>query len=78
MTPLKDWERVFDSKDYKSEAVKLSNARFVYEEFSGKYGSSYDDFEAAFPGLRFKYTKLLHAVRKARIVRGEAKSRKHR
>ncbi|KAE9390676.1 hypothetical protein BT96DRAFT_945947 [Gymnopus androsaceus JB14] len=51
MTPLKDWERVFDLKDYKSEAVKLSNAQFVYEEFSGKYGSSYDDFEAAFPGL---------------------------
>ncbi|KAF8825648.1 hypothetical protein HHX47_DHR6000236 [Lentinula edodes] len=76
VTPLKDWGRLFDSKDYKSEAVKLSNIRFVYEEFSGPCGGSYDTFELSFPDLRSRYTKLLRAVRNARKARGEAKSRK--
>ncbi|KAJ3828168.1 hypothetical protein F5880DRAFT_1672711 [Lentinula raphanica] len=76
VTPLKEWKRLFNSKEYKSEAVKLSNIRFVYEEFSSQHSGSYDSFEASFPDLRFQYTKLLHAVRRARKARGEAKSRR--
>ncbi|KAJ3759479.1 hypothetical protein EV360DRAFT_69470 [Lentinula raphanica] len=76
VTPLKDWKKLFDPKEYKSEAVKLSNIRFVYEEFAGQHGGSYDSFETAFPDLRFQYTKLLLAIRKARKARGEAKSRR--
>ncbi|KAJ3728928.1 hypothetical protein C8R42DRAFT_750386 [Lentinula raphanica] len=78
MTPLKDWRHLFQVKDYKSEAVKLSNIRFVYEEFSIYHQGCYDSFNISFPGLRFHYTKLLHAVREARKARGEAKSRRRK
>ncbi|KAJ3772445.1 hypothetical protein FB446DRAFT_800025 [Lentinula raphanica] len=78
MTPLKDWRHLFQVKDYKSEAVKLSNIRFVYEEFSVYHQGCYDSFNISFPGLRFHYTKLLHAVREARKARGEAKSRRRK
>ncbi|KAJ3710101.1 hypothetical protein C8R42DRAFT_648979 [Lentinula raphanica] len=76
VTPLKDWKKLFDPKEYKSEAVKLSNISFVYEEFASQHGGSYDSFENAFPDLRFQYTKLLLAIRKAHKARGKAKSRR--
>ncbi|KAJ3752488.1 hypothetical protein EV360DRAFT_88707 [Lentinula raphanica] len=78
ITPLKDWHHLFQTKDYKSEAVKLSNIHFVYEEFSIHHRGSHDSFDVSFPGLRFHYTKLLLAVREARKARGEAKSRRRK
>jgi hypothetical protein len=33
-------------------------------------------FEESYPGLRNQYTKLVNAVRQARVARGDAKSRR--
>ena len=74
VVPLKHWAEWFDPSEYKSEAVKLSNIRFIWEEFTVGCSSDFDQFEMKFPGLRYQFTKLLKAVREARKVRGAAKS----
>jgi hypothetical protein len=33
-TPLKDWETIFQRPDYRTEATKLSNIKFVYWEWA--------------------------------------------
>ena len=73
--PLKQWVDIFDPSDYQPEAVKLSNIRFIWEEFAIECQGDFNLFEAKFPGMRNQYTKLLKAVREARKARGEAKSR---
>ncbi|KAF8325745.1 hypothetical protein F5887DRAFT_1085118 [Amanita rubescens] len=75
VVPLKQWADLFDPSDYQSEAVKLSNIRFIWEEFAIECQCDFNLFEAKFPGMRHQYTKLLKAVREARKERGEAKSR---
>lgn len=75
MVPLKLWSKVFKPLEYQSEAVKLSNIRYIWEEFTIHCNSDYDLFESRFPGLRNQYTKLRLAVLDARKARGEAKSR---
>ncbi|KAJ7050595.1 hypothetical protein C8F01DRAFT_1377498 [Mycena amicta] len=76
--PLKDWSVLFTSAQYASEAVKLGNIRFVCEEFYNHSAGDFDAFEVKFPGLRKKFTALRIAVQKARLERGETKSRKSR
>ncbi|KAJ7778003.1 hypothetical protein DFH07DRAFT_766219 [Mycena maculata] len=73
--PLKDWSALFKSSEYTSEAVKLSNIRFVCEEFQGRCTGDYNIFETRFPGLRKKFTMLMKAVRAEHKIRGETKSR---
>ncbi|KAF8326289.1 hypothetical protein F5887DRAFT_1084601 [Amanita rubescens] len=75
MVPLKQWADLFDPSDYQTEAMKLSNIRFIWEEFAIECHGNFSLFEAKFPGMRHQYTKLLKAVREARKERGEAKSR---
>ena len=75
MVPLKHWADLLDPSDYQSEAVKLSNIRFIWEEFTVECKGDFGLFEMKFPGMRYQYTKLLKAVREARKGRGEAKSR---
>ena len=76
ITALKLWPDLYSSSAYASEAVKFGNIRFVTEEFSKHCDGSWPVFEELFPGLRYKYTRLLKAVRVARKRRGEAKSRR--
>ena len=75
VVPLKHWADLLDPSDYQSEAVKLSNIRFIWEEFTVECKGDFDLFEMKFPGMRYQYTKLLKAVREARKGRGVAKSR---
>jgi hypothetical protein len=75
VVPLKQWADLFDPSDYQTEAVKLSNIRFIWEEFAIECQGNFDLFEAKFPGMQHQYTKLLKAVREARKERGDAKSR---
>ncbi|KAJ7908590.1 hypothetical protein B0H13DRAFT_2661947 [Mycena leptocephala] len=76
--PLKDWSTLFRSSEYASEAVKLGNIRFVCEEFKSQCGEDHTTFETKFPGLRGKFTMFMKAVRTARKMRGETRSRKSR
>lgn len=47
----------------------------VYEEFNVHCNHNIKEFEEKFPGLRGKYTKLVAAVREARVSRGDTKRR---
>jgi hypothetical protein len=76
MVPLKQWPEVYDRVDYLSEEQKLSNIRFVQDEFTIHCSGDWGLFAMRFPDLRYRYTKLLKAVREARKERGSAKSRK--
>jgi hypothetical protein len=75
VVPLQQWADLFSPSEYETEAVKLSNIRFIWEEFTVECQGDFDNFESKFPGMRHQYTKLLRAVREARKRRGEAKSR---
>ncbi|KAJ7909902.1 hypothetical protein B0H13DRAFT_2329841 [Mycena leptocephala] len=74
--PLKYWSTRFRSSEYASEAVKLGNIRFVCDEFKVQCREDHTTFETKFPGLRGKFTMLAKAVRTARKMRGETRSRK--
>ncbi|KAJ8481608.1 hypothetical protein ONZ45_g15254 [Pleurotus djamor] len=79
LLPLSEWEFNYDPSDYpKSEAMKFSNIRILYEEYTITYKGDSVAFHQAYPGLWGKYTKLLHRVRKARIDRGETRPRKRK
>ncbi|KAJ7817610.1 hypothetical protein B0H14DRAFT_2601903 [Mycena olivaceomarginata] len=73
--PLKDWATLFKSSDYKSEAVKFGNIRFVCEEFRIHCNGDFPTFEEKFPGLRQKFTMLMKAVRAERKLREDTKAR---
>jgi hypothetical protein len=73
--PLRIWRDIYDRADYESEAQKWSNIRIVYDEFTKHCEGDWDVFERQYPGLHCKYTKLLLAIRKARVARGDAKPR---
>lgn len=75
---LKNWSDIFKPSEYKSEAVKLGNIRFVCDEFNIHCGGNYGRFGMKFPGLRNKFTVLMKAVRAERKMRGETKSRSSR
>jgi hypothetical protein len=64
---------MFDPAEYISEAVKLSNIWSVQDKFTIQCKGDWELFESHFPGLRYKYTKLLKAVHCARQEWGEAK-----
>ncbi|KAK7691283.1 hypothetical protein QCA50_004676 [Cerrena zonata] len=76
--PLKLWAVKFAPDQYRSEAQKLSMIQKVYDEFSVHCGGSMQVFDEKYPGLRGKYTKLLHSIRAARKARGDTKSRNRR
>jgi hypothetical protein len=73
--PLKDWAILFKSSDYKSEAVKFGNIRFVCEEFRIHCNGDFAAFEEKFPGLRQRFTMLMKAVQAERKLRGDTKAR---
>lgn len=75
IVPLQSWVAVWPASEYRSEAAKFGNIRQVYEEYKFKCKGDMDLFESRYPGLRFRFTLLLKAVRAARITRKEAKGR---
>jgi hypothetical protein len=74
-TPLKNWERVFQKKDYRSEATKLSNIKFVYREWAIHCKGNNEIFDVEYGDLRNKYTALRKKILKARQECGEAETR---
>lgn len=78
LEPLKTWRQKYKSSELGPEAQKLSMIEKVVHEFQVQYRGDWTEFEAAYPGLRKRYTRLVAAVRQARKDRGETKSRKSR
>ncbi len=76
--PLKLWAEKYTTQEMRSEAVKFGKIRFIFEEFSQHCGGDMDVFEAKFPNLSTKYTKLSKAVLEARKERGDSKPRASR
>jgi hypothetical protein len=76
LMPLKSWALVYQPLEYRSEVQKLSMVSIVYEEFVHHCHRDWDVFNKKYPNLRHQYTKLVKAVRVARIARGEAKPRR--
>jgi hypothetical protein len=50
--------------------------RILRDEFVVHCDHDWDIFEELYPGLRYQYTKLVKAVRRARVARGDAKLRR--
>lgn len=73
--PLSQWREMFSPTDFRQEAQKFSMIEKVYEEFNIHCNHNFEEFEERFPGLRGKYTKLVAAVREARVARGDTKRR---
>jgi hypothetical protein len=74
-TPLKMWSDIYQPSEYRSEAQKLSMIHIVRDEFVKHCNGNWEVFEQHYPGLRHEYTKLIKAVRNARIARGDLKPR---
>jgi hypothetical protein len=74
--PLKTWATTYQPFEYRSEAQKLSMIRILRDEFVVHCDHDWDIFEELYPGLRYQYTKLVKAVRRARVARGDAKLRR--
>jgi hypothetical protein len=74
-TPLKDWETIFQRPDYRTEATKLSNIKFVYREWAIHCERNDAIFDVQYGELRNKYTALRKKILKARQERGEAEIR---
>jgi hypothetical protein len=74
--PLKTWATVYQPSEYRSEAQKLSMIRILRDEFVDHCDRDWSVFEESYPGLRHQYTKLVNAVRQARVARGDAKPRR--
>jgi len=73
--PLKKWSTIYSPSEYRSEAQKLSMIHIVRDEFVDNCNADWNVFEEHYPGLRDQYTKLVKAVRRARIIRGDVRSR---
>lgn len=76
MVPLKSWPAIWEASEYRREAVKFGNIRQIYDEFAYQCKGDHDIFDSKYPGLKHRFTKLLAAVRAARIERGEARGRR--
>lgn len=70
IVPLSQWSTLYQPSEYRKEAQKLTMIKHVCEEFNNECGGDMEEFERRFPGLRTQYTKLIYAVREARIARG--------
>lgn len=68
--PLNRWAQLYEPSQYRREAQKLTMIKHVWEEFQIECGGNMEEFESRFPNLRYQYTKLIKAVREARIARG--------
>jgi hypothetical protein len=71
---LKNWERVFQKKDYRSEATKLSNIKFIYQEWAIHCKRNNKIFDVEYGNLCNKYTALQKKILKARQERGKAET----
>lgn len=78
LVSLRLWGHLFDPSAYRTEAQKYSNISKVYREYAMVHKKDMVSFMQAFPGLRYCWGKLVHAVREARVARGETKKRKSR
>ena len=76
LVPLKQWGTLYQPSEYRSEAQKLSMIRMVRDEFVKHCQADRRVFEQRYPGLDDQYTKLVKAIRAARIARGDAVGRK--
>jgi hypothetical protein len=76
--PLKSWSLLYKPQEYRSEGQKLSMARILYDEFTVHCRRDWGVFEQKYPDLRHSYTKLIKAVREARVLRGDARTRQKR
>jgi hypothetical protein len=73
------WATIYQPSEYRSEAQKLSMIHILRDEFVKLCKHDWETFETRYPGLRYEYTKLIKAVREARIARGDIKRhRDHR
>jgi len=52
--------------------------RILRDEFVNQCKCDWKVFEEHYPGLRYEYTKLIKAVRNARIARGDVEPRRTR
>jgi hypothetical protein len=78
-SPLKLWDSIYQPSEYWSEAQKQSMIHIIRDEFVEHCNGDWQVFEEQYPELRYEYTKLIKAVRKARIAHGDAKAcRRHR
>jgi hypothetical protein len=75
-SPLKMWATIYQPSEYRSEAQKLSMIHILRDEFVKLCKHDWETFETRYPGLRYEYTKLIKAVREARIARGDIKRRR--
>jgi hypothetical protein len=76
--PLKTWRTIYQPSEYRSEAQKLSTIHILRDEFVHHCAQDWDRFEELYPELRYQYTRLIHAVREARIARGDTMPRQAR
>jgi hypothetical protein len=65
VTPLRDWAVVYSSKEYRCEAAKLSNIKYMYNEWAIQYRKDDAQFDCNYAGLRGQYTKLKDSILKA-------------
>jgi hypothetical protein len=70
------WATIYQPSEYRSEAQKLSMIHILRDEFVKLCKHDWETFETRYPGLRYEYTKLIKAVREARIARGDIKRRR--
>ena len=76
VVPLANWCINFKPHEYRNEAQKYSLMGILRDEFVIHCNGDWDVFESRYPDLRHSYTKLIVAVREARIARGETKPRR--
>jgi hypothetical protein len=76
VVPLKDWRDTYEPWQWRTQGQKFSMIEKVYLEYSVHCEGDMDVFSEQYPGLENRYTKLLSAVREARILRGETKARR--
>jgi hypothetical protein len=64
--PLKNWESVFQKKNYRSKATKLSNVKFVYQKWAIHCKRNNQIFDAEYGDLCNKYIALQKKILKTR------------
>jgi hypothetical protein len=70
LLPLKEWPVRFKPSSYRTESAKWGKIKKVIIEYSA-CGSDRQHFEARYPGLSGKFTKLLTAINVQREESGQ-------
>ena len=72
---LANWCLNYNPNEYCSEAQKYSLMGILHDKFKIHCEGDWDVFHNRYPDLQYSYTKLIAAVREARIAQGDTKSR---